>query len=224
MVSDIPAGDERENRYPFLKVWWHQPLFFCLCSIYFFVQYVHLYFYSPRVHSYSSLLRRGPPWGAEPGFELAGLAYSKPTLYDNLSRRLQPGYNYVGQTNDPQPLLISAVGRLRDYLPTADCCVGPGQRAPNPPSTLIPAVGCRSRILKHSHPPTLRMAAAQDGRGPIGGGKLLWPIATLLVHLRFRHPSPLRPAVQLLGLSLVPSPSGLASRLRYLSSPGRPPS
>ncbi len=68
---------------------------------------------------------------------------------DNLSRRLQPGYNYVGQTNDRQPLLISAVGRLRDYLPTADCCVGPGRHAPNPPSTLIPAVGCRSRILKH---------------------------------------------------------------------------
>jgi hypothetical protein len=36
---------------------------------------------------------------------------------DNLSRRLQPGYNYVGQTNARQPLLISAVGRLRDYLP-----------------------------------------------------------------------------------------------------------
>jgi hypothetical protein len=39
--------------------------------------------------------------------------------YDNLSRRLQPGYNYVGQTNDRQPLLISAVGRLRDYLPNS---------------------------------------------------------------------------------------------------------
>jgi hypothetical protein len=36
---------------------------------------------------------------------------------DNLSRRLQPGYNYVGQTNARQPLLISAVGRLRDHLP-----------------------------------------------------------------------------------------------------------
>ncbi len=55
----------------------------------------------------------------------------------------------IGQTNDRQPLLISAVGRLRDYLPTADCGVGPGRRAPNPPSTLIPAVCCRSRILKH---------------------------------------------------------------------------
>jgi hypothetical protein len=82
--------------------------------------------------------------------------------YDNLSRLLQPGYNYVGQTNDRQPLLISAVGRLRDYLPTADCCVGPGPHEPNQPSTLIPAVRCRSRILKHSYPPTLRMAAAQD--------------------------------------------------------------
>jgi hypothetical protein len=142
---------------------------------------------------------------------------------DNLSRRLQPGYNYVGQTNDRQPLLISAVGRLRDYLPTADCCVGPGRHAPNPPSTLIPAVSCRSHILKHSHPPTLRMAAAQDGRRPIRGGKLLWPIATLFVHLCFRHPSPLRPAARLLGLSLVPSPSGLAFRLPYSSSPGRPP-
>ncbi len=58
-----------------------------------------------------------------------------PTKYfnDNLSRRLQPGYNYVGQTNDRQPLLISAVGRLRDYLPTVDCCVGLGRRAPNLP-------------------------------------------------------------------------------------------
>jgi hypothetical protein len=37
-------------------------------------------------------------------------------LFDNLSRRLQPGYNYVGQTNDRQPLLISAVGRFRDHL------------------------------------------------------------------------------------------------------------
>jgi hypothetical protein len=64
------------------------------------------------------------------------------------------------------------------------------------------------------------MAAAQDGRRPIGGGKLLWPIVTLLVHLRFRHPSPSRPAARLLGLSLVPSPSGLAYRV---SSPsGRP--
>jgi hypothetical protein len=50
-------------------------------------------------------------------------------LSDNLSRRLQPGYNYVGQTNDRQPLHISAVGRLRDYLPTADCCVGLGRPA-----------------------------------------------------------------------------------------------
>jgi hypothetical protein len=33
--------------------------------------------------------------------------------------------------------------------PTADCCVGPGRRAPAPPPTLKPAVGCRSRILKH---------------------------------------------------------------------------
>jgi hypothetical protein len=81
--------------------------------------------------------------------------------YDNLSRRLQPGYNYVGQTNDRQPLLISAVGRLRDYLPTADCCVGPGRRAPNPPATLMPAVGCRLRILKHL-PPT----HPADGGGP----------------------------------------------------------
>jgi hypothetical protein len=134
---------------------------------------------------------------------------------DNLSRRLQPGYNYVGQTNNRQPLHISAVGRLRDYLPTADCCIGPGRRAPNPLSTLIPAVCCQSRILKHSRPPTLRMAAAQEGRRPTRGGTLLWPIATLLAHLRFRHPSPLRPAAWLLGLSLVPSPSGLEFRLPH---------
>ena len=98
--------------------------------------------------------------------------------YDNLSRRLQPGYNYIVQTNDRQPLLISAVGRLRDYLPTADCCVGPGRRAPNPPSTLIPAVCCPSCVLKHSHPPTLQMAAARNGRRPTRGGTLLWSIAT----------------------------------------------
>ena len=80
---------------------------------------------------------------------IVGTAQGVVLTYDNLSRRLQPGYNYVGQTNDRQPLLISAVGRLRDSLPTADCCVGPGRHAPSPPSTLIPAVGCRSRILKH---------------------------------------------------------------------------
>ena len=44
---------------------------------------------------------------------------SRLTSNDNLSRRLQPGYNYVGQTNDRQPLHISAVGRLRDYLPNS---------------------------------------------------------------------------------------------------------
>ncbi len=83
------------------------------------------------------------------GCQMSGRYTCPDAVYDNLSRRLQPGYNYVGQTNDRQPLLISAVGRLRDYLPTADCCVGPGRRAPNPPSILIPAVCCRSRILKH---------------------------------------------------------------------------
>ncbi len=136
---------------------------------------------------------------------------------DNLSRRLQPGYNYVGQTNDRQPLLISAVGRFRDYLPNSWLLCWPGPACAYPP-TLIPAVGCRSRILKHR---VSWMAAAQDGRRPIGGGKLLWPIATLLVHLRFRHPSPLRPAARLLGLSLVPSPSGLTSRLPHFV-PTRP--
>jgi hypothetical protein len=36
-------------------------------------------------------------------------------IHGDLSRRLQLFYNYVGQTNDWQPLLISAVGRLRDF-------------------------------------------------------------------------------------------------------------
>ena len=48
---------------------------------------------------------------------IVGTAQGVVLTYDNLSRRLQPGYNYVGQTNARQPLLISAVGRLRDYLP-----------------------------------------------------------------------------------------------------------
>ncbi len=68
---------------------------------------------------------------------------------DNLSRCLQPGYNYVGQTNDRQPLHISAVGRFRDYLPNSWLLSWPGQACAYPPPTLIPAVGCRSRILKH---------------------------------------------------------------------------
>jgi hypothetical protein len=154
------------------------------------------------------------------------LNFIRTWFYDNLSRRLQPGYNYVGQTNDRQPLLISAVGRFRDHLSNSWLLCWPGPACAYPPPALKPAVGCRSRILKHSHPPTLRMAAAQDGRRPIGGGKLLWPIATLLVHLRFRRPSPSRPAARLLGLSLVPSPSGLAHRLPRLvpdRPPGRPP-
>jgi hypothetical protein len=79
---------------------------------------------------------------------IVGTAQGVVLTYDNLSRRLQPGYNYVGQTNARRPYsLVPWVGCVITS-PSADCCVGPGRRAPNPP-TLIPAVGCRSRILKH---------------------------------------------------------------------------
>ncbi len=34
----------------FFKVWWHQPLFF-VYFLFFFIQYIHSYIHSPRVHS-----------------------------------------------------------------------------------------------------------------------------------------------------------------------------
>jgi hypothetical protein len=41
------------------------------------------------------------------------------------------------------------------------------------------------RVAWKSHPPTLRMAAARRGHRPIRGGTLRWPIAALLIPLRF---------------------------------------
>jgi len=65
--------------------------------------------------------------------QVGSVSVPLPSIFDNLSRRLQPGYNYVGQTNDRQPLHISAVGRLRDYLPNSWLLSWPGPACAYPP-------------------------------------------------------------------------------------------
>jgi hypothetical protein len=47
-----------------------------------------------------------------PGPTCDGMAQSVVLTYGDLSRRLQPGYNYVGQTNARQPLHIKCCGQV----------------------------------------------------------------------------------------------------------------
>ncbi len=75
--------------FTILKVWWQQPLFLFI-SIFFRTihSFIHPFAEGPLLFPHCSSLSRGPPWGAEPGFELGPAVQQADALLSELRRTL----------------------------------------------------------------------------------------------------------------------------------------
>jgi hypothetical protein len=71
----------------FVKVFWLQ-LLFLFISIFFLQSFIHPFAEGPLLFPHCSSLSRGPPWGAEPGFELGPAIQQVDALLSEL-RRIQ---------------------------------------------------------------------------------------------------------------------------------------